>query len=96
LETPISIGNKQQTLKDIVEDEASLIRIETDLQREELNKAIISTLDSREAAIIRGRFGLEDEEKKLTKLAAEWGVSKERIRQIETIALEKLKKHYYG
>lgn len=52
----------------------------------------LETLSDREAAIIRARFGLAGvEQKTLTELSEEHGVSHERIRQIEVKALNKLR-----
>lgn len=53
----------------------------------------LSVLDDRERRVIEGRFGLNDgEELTLEDLANEYGVSRERIRQIQVSALKKLKK----
>jgi RNA polymerase primary sigma factor len=54
---------------------------------------LISRLDKREQEIIKRRFGLEDDEPKtLEQIGNTLGFSKERIRQLETIALQKLRK----
>ncbi|PYJ96940.1 MAG: RNA polymerase subunit sigma [Verrucomicrobia bacterium] len=51
------------------------------------------TLDAREKAILRQRFGLDgDERKTLEEIGEQFGVTRERIRQIEEIALKKLRK----
>ncbi len=53
----------------------------------------LSILDDRERRVVEGRFGLNDgEELTLEDLAIEYGVSRERIRQIQVSALKKLKK----
>ena len=62
----------------------------------ELNRALtrmLARLDSREQVIIRSRFGLgEDRQvKTLQALAGEIGVCKERVRQLETRAIAKLR-----
>lgn len=58
---------------------------------ENISKAL-SVLTERERAIIRERFGLNDGKgKTLEQLGKLFGFSKERIRQIEDIALKKLK-----
>lgn len=62
-------------------------------QRTKALTRMLGRLDSRERAIIRRRFGLESEGEVLTlqALAAELGICKERVRQIEQRALAKLR-----
>lgn len=64
------------------------------LQRESQVKKILGCLDERELQIVAGRFGLTRGQQPLTLLqvGAAMGVSKERIRQIQTRALGKLRK----
>ena len=54
--------------------------------------AALATLTLREQQIIEARI-LRDEKATLSELAETFGVSLERIRQIETAALKKLKAH---
>ena len=80
---------------DIVQDENAETPYEeleektnTDLVREVLN-----TLPEREQTILRFRFGLDGEnEKTLEEVGQRFGVTRERIRQIQNIALNKLRK----
>ncbi|MBI2947394.1 MAG: sigma-70 family RNA polymerase sigma factor [Verrucomicrobia bacterium] len=54
---------------------------------------MIKTLDPREAMILRYRFGLDGgSEKTLEEVGEKFGVTRERIRQIQNIALKKLRK----
>lgn len=55
--------------------------------------AIMASLDSRERQIIRARFGFDTDGKKQTlqALAKEFGVCKERVRQLEKRAMNKLR-----
>ncbi len=63
-------------------------------QREAQIQKILDRLDEREQRIIIRRFGLKRGEEPLTlkEVGAELGVTKERIRQIEARALDKLRK----
>lgn len=55
---------------------------------------ILNQLDKKEAMVIKLRFGLDDEEPKTLKEIGEMmNLSRERIRQIESVALKKLRKH---
>ena len=57
-------------------------------------KEIIRTLTPRERKILEMRFGLVDGvAHTLEEVGQEFGVTRERIRQIETKALEKIKDH---
>ena len=54
---------------------------------------LVNKLDKREQEILKRRFGLEDDEPKtLEQIGNALGFSKERIRQLENIALQKLRK----
>jgi RNA polymerase primary sigma factor len=60
----------------------------TDLIRE-----LVEKLPEREATILRYRFGLDgDDERTLEEVGEKFGVTRERIRQLQNIALNKLKK----
>jgi RNA polymerase primary sigma factor len=54
---------------------------------------MVKTLDPREATILRFRFGLDGgNEKTLEEVGVKFGVTRERVRQIQNIALRKLRK----
>jgi RNA polymerase primary sigma factor len=58
----------------------------------ELLKEVFATLTPRERAILSMRFGLEDDTPRtLERIGAHFGVTRERIRQIQNEALEKLR-----
>lgn len=82
------------TLEDLVADpnqERPDDRIDNELRAKAIN-AILDTLDSREKDIIIARFGLNGTRAKtLDELAADYKLTKERIRQIEQKALHKLR-----
>jgi RNA polymerase sigma-32 factor len=61
------------------------------LQAESLSRALES-LDERSRRIIRARWLAESDPKTLHELADEFGISAERIRQIEAKAMQKMKK----
>jgi RNA polymerase sigma-32 factor len=66
-------------------------QMESEQQHTQLQMAL-STLDERSQDILRNRWLTEDDAMTLQELADKYGVSAERIRQLEKNALEKLKK----
>lgn len=62
------------------------------LQRKDIVR-LLKTLDKREEEIIKKRFGIDNNEPKtLEQIGNSLGFSKERIRQLENIAIQKLRK----
>jgi RNA polymerase primary sigma factor len=58
----------------------------------ELLREILCTLNERESAILTLRFGLKDgRERTLEEIGEKFGVTRERIRQIQELALKKLR-----
>jgi RNA polymerase primary sigma factor len=56
-------------------------------------REMVKTLDPREATILQFRFGLDGgSERTLEEVGARFGVTRERVRQIQNIALNKLRK----
>ena len=56
-------------------------------------REMVKKLDPREATILRYRFGLDGgSEKTLEEVGEKFGVTRERVRQIQNIALKKLRK----
>jgi RNA polymerase sigma-32 factor len=68
-----------------------LSAMQKDVAATEGMEAALSSLDERSRRIIETRWLNEGEEKTLHELAAEYGVSAERIRQIEAKAMQKMK-----
>jgi RNA polymerase primary sigma factor len=92
LETPV--GDEDSTLGDFIENKEASSPYETVKDREltERIKSILSTLSPREEKIIRLRFGIgEDSEYTLEEIGKRFNVSRERIRQIEKKALNRLR-----
>ena len=79
---------------DFIPDNNDLTRDEPasyQLLREEL-VAYLDTLNDREARVLELRFGLEDgKSRTLEEVGRDFGVTRERIRQIEAKALRKLR-----
>ncbi len=96
LSAPVSQGEDGGTTswQDWLEDESANTAAdyaeadEFDVRMQMLEQAM-DALNDREQAIIRARR-LEDKPKTLEELSEEWNVSRERIRQIEVRAFEKL------
>ena len=94
LETPIG-EEEDSLLGDFLEDTTTVApfdAVNAVLLREEID-ATLSTLPDRERRVIMLRFGLEDgRPRTLEEVGSAFGVTRERIRQIETKALVKLRR----
>lgn len=91
------VGDEEgSSLGDFIEDTDSLSPTQTasrNLLREHLQE-ILDDLNDREQKILQMRFGLEDGiTHTLEEVGAEFNVTRERIRQIEVKALEKIREH---
>jgi RNA polymerase primary sigma factor len=92
LETPV--GDDDSTLGDFLENQESISPYEAVKGKELSDRVtnILSTLSAREEKIIRLRFGIgEDAEYTLEEIGKRFNVSRERIRQIEKKALNRLR-----
>ncbi len=93
LETPI--GEEEDShLGDFIEDQAALTPPEAashQLLKEQMEE-VLASLTDRERKVLRLRFGLDDgRSRTLEEVGREFGVTRERIRQIEAKALRKLR-----
>jgi RNA polymerase primary sigma factor len=84
-------------LEDILEQDV-IPGVELDLIKSSFNKqiqAMVGELDEKEREVIRMRFGLDGEEPRtLQEIGEALGLSRERIRQIESKAKEKLRRSH--
>ena len=93
LETPVG-EDGENNLGDMVEDKASPTPEEAMnllVQKEEVSE-LLNALNDREKQVIRLRYGLEDgKPHTLEEIGEELKVTRERVRQIESRAMEKLR-----
>ena len=93
LETPIG-EEEDALLGDFIEDTRAIAPHDAATQtmlREQV-EAVLDSLNGRERRVLTLRFGLEDgHARTLEEVAREFGLTRERIRQIEAIALRKLR-----
>jgi len=96
LEKPVGDSEEDSILAEFIEDQKSVspsLEAARKLLRERL-KEILVDLNPREQKIISMRFGLENgATHTLEEVGEEFGVTRERIRQIEAKALEKIRDH---
>jgi RNA polymerase primary sigma factor len=96
IETPM-FGDEMSTIGDFIEDKGPSPEQEAlgEIIRRERIDELLSVLTPKEKEIIKLRFGLaegESEGKTLREIGERFNVTRERIRQIEAEALQKLKK----
>ncbi len=93
LDSPVG-EEDDSNLADFIEDQAAEAPAEAAARRM-LNRAVVDALDElseREKAVVRLRFGLDDgQARTLEEVGKEFGVTRERIRQIESKTLAKLR-----
>jgi RNA polymerase primary sigma factor len=96
LETPIGDDDEDSVLSDFIKDETSLSPDQlasAALLRDQIREILVD-LNERERKILSMRFGLDDNiPHTLEEVGKIFGVTRERIRQIEAKALEKIRQH---
>jgi RNA polymerase primary sigma factor len=95
LDAPIGEEGDSSTFGEIVGDENAVSPFES-LRERNLNSdlhAMVDSLDKREAEIIKLRFGLDGrDELTLEEVGKKFHVTRERIRQLEYLAITKMRK----
>lgn len=95
LETPVG-ENGEDSLGDMVEDKTEATpeeAMEVLVRREEVQE-LLSTLSDRERQVVKLRYGLgENKTHTLEEIGEQLGVTRERVRQIEARAMEKMRKN---
>ena len=89
----IQVGEEDSTLGDLIEfnGETPEEQVSKAILRENL-ESVLDTLGPREQEVLRLRYGFDNgQEKSLQKIGDIFNVTRERIRQIEATALEKLR-----
>jgi RNA polymerase primary sigma factor len=90
-----AIGDENDSsLGDFIEDADAPVAVDVvsyAMMQEQLHE-VLTTLSERESAVVKMRFGLTDgEPKTLDEIGREFGLTRERIRQIESKTLSKLR-----
>ncbi|OGD32541.1 RNA polymerase sigma factor RpoD [Candidatus Azambacteria bacterium RIFCSPHIGHO2_02_FULL_52_12] len=96
LETPLGDDSEDSTLGEFIEDEKEIMPSQSVARRllKDQLKEITDDLSPREQKILQMRFGIEDGiTHTLEEVGKEFGVTRERIRQIEAKALDKIRVH---
>jgi RNA polymerase primary sigma factor len=94
LETPVGNNEDSTELGDFIEDESVIEPVDAaskELLRDQIGN-VLQYLSDREREVLEMRFGLKDgKDHTLEEVGKEFGVTRERIRQIEAKALRKLR-----
>jgi RNA polymerase primary sigma factor len=94
LDAPLG-DDETNRLADVVSDENAVSPYEH-LEEKTVRKMLgdlVGRLPQREAAILRFRFGLDDgPERTLEEVGEEFGVTRERVRQLQNLALRKMRR----
>ena len=89
-----TVGNREQPLGDFLEDKKTVSPLEEISKQElvEVTREVLASLSPREEGVLKSRFGIDGRPTQTLKtIGGHYGVSKERIRQIEKRAIQKLR-----
>ncbi|MBI5640028.1 MAG: sigma-70 family RNA polymerase sigma factor [Nitrospirae bacterium] len=89
------VGDETVNFGDFIEDRSVPSPLDAVID-DDLRKKVcvaLGRLKTKEAKILRSRFGIGEDAQTLGELAREFGVTRERIRQIEVQAIKKLRHH---
>ncbi len=93
LNAPVSLDGTAELI-DLIEDDSSHAPDANmaEMLKSERIRGILNKLDDREKRILILRFGLDDDEPRtLEQVAQEFGITRERVRQIEAASLKKIR-----
>jgi RNA polymerase primary sigma factor len=98
IEQPVSLDvptdDVYSSVADMLADTASQVPTETTSQYEEVEQAL-AVLTPRERAVITLRYGINDgQSRTLLEVGKELGISRERVRQLEGVALRKMRPYF--
>jgi RNA polymerase primary sigma factor len=99
IEQPVSLDmptddDSYYSVADVLEDTVSQVLPEVASQHEDVDLAL-ATLTPRERAVIMLRYGIDDgQSRTLLEVGKELGISRERVRQLEVVALRKMRPYY--
>ena len=97
LDAPMGSDPDSNRIADVIADEAAVMPWAgvSDESNAELVRELVSTLNEREQIILNQRFALEGgEPRTLEEIGIDFGLTRERIRQVEAAALKKLRERY--
>jgi len=98
LESPVGSGDDDRSLIDFIEDEHHKSPMKSAIDKllsEDIQK-LLSGLSQREQYILAMRYGLYDNNpKSLAEIGEEMGITRERVRQLESKALRRLRHQSY-
>ena len=89
-----TVGKREQRFGDFIEDNKSISPLEeiSQLELVDVTRRVLASLSPREEGVLKSRFGIDGKPVQTLKtIGGRLGVSKERIRQIEKRAIQKLR-----